>query len=484
MAAESLPSPTPGRAAILALRGHGVVRRVAAAAGETPVHLVGGMVRDAWLGRSTRDLDMVVSGRGEEIARRLADQLPARFVPLGGKEFASFRLVGEDFVLDLWDRGAMSLVEDLARRDLTVNSIAVALNDRVERVSDETVSGETVVDPFDGLVDLERRSLRATTEGSFLGDPLRVLRLPRLLAQLSGFEIEPATRDLARRAAPGLGGIAAERIREELLRLFTEDDTAEGFREMTALGLYPQLFLGRFRDPSSESESPSAQTERRRERRTERRTEAQLGAETAAREMAALPGAAGRLLARMAAIGLGQPGLSPASAAVVDSPTAKWASALLQVPQPRPAVALRRLVDLGYLSRRSSPPVRRLLRDPEPPPAGARGEIERRRALHRLGESWATALAWWGARAEVRGRRRQGEEQVREVLELLRREGDGILDPPALLSGLDVQELLGIPPGPRVGRVLEAIRRGQVEGRVRTREGAVAEVRRLGGREV
>jgi len=479
MAAEPSPSlsPAPGRAAVLALRDQAVVRRVAAVAGRNPVHLVGGVIRDAWLGRATRDLDLVVSGRGEEIARRLAGLLPARFVPLGGEEFASFRLVGKDFVLDLWDRGAMSLVEDLARRDLTVNSIAVALNAEVsDETGDETVGDETVVDPFDGRVDLEGRKLRATTERSFLGDPLRVLRLPRLLAQLPGFEVEPATRDLARRAAPGLRGIAVERIQEELRRLFTEDGTARGFREMTALGLYPELFAGRSPDRSAESESPWA--------RTEAETEAGLGAETAAREMEALPGAAERLVARMAEIGLTpDASSSPASAAGVDPPAAKWASALLQVPRKPADTVLRRLVEVGYLSRRSAQPVRRLLRDPEPPPAGAQGEIERRRALHRLAETWATALAWWGARTEVRGRRRQGEERAREVLELVRREGDRILHPPVLLSGLDVQELLEISPGPRVGKVLEAIRRAQVEGRVRTREEAVAEVRRVGGLE-
>jgi len=73
-----------------------------------------------------------------------------------------------------------------------------------------------VVDPFGGLADLERRVLRATTGQSFEGDPLRVLRLVRLLVRLPGFSVEPDTFELARGAAPRLPGIAAERIREEL----------------------------------------------------------------------------------------------------------------------------------------------------------------------------------------------------------------------------------------------------------------------------
>ena len=77
----------------------------------------------------------------------------------------------ERFVLDLWDRESASLEDDLARRDFTVNSFAVDLR------------GGGVADPFGGLGDLEQRTLRATTRGSFEGDPLRVLRLARLLLE-------------------------------------------------------------------------------------------------------------------------------------------------------------------------------------------------------------------------------------------------------------------------------------------------------------
>lgn len=457
--------PAAGLSAVLALRRHRVVRRVAevASAHGSPAHLVGGVVRDAWLGRTTQDVDAVVCGRGEEIARRLAEILPARFVPLGGKEFAAFRLVGDDFELDLWDREGMTVTEDLARRDLTVNALALELpGDPTAEAGSEAEGGgrrrgegraAPLVDPFGGVADLERRLLRATTPESFTGDPLRVLRVPRFVSQLAGFHVERETRELARRAAAGLSGVAAERIREELLRLFAAEGAARGLREMAALDLYPGLFVGRPGAPGTTGGTGDP------------------AAEVAAREMEALPAAGERLTALAEETGTETP---PA-----DLAAARWASALLRLPgtgdRAEPAAGgvagVERLRDLGFLSRRTAEPVLSLVRSPQPPPGGpgSAREIARRRVLHRLGPHWTTALVWWGARGWG-----AWEETVRELLELVREDGAWILDPPRLVTGDEVRDLLELPPGPELGGALERLRQAQVDGRVRTREEAVA----------
>src|SRR6185295_7088738 len=98
-------------------------------------------------------------------------------------------------------------------------------------------------------------------------------------------------------------------------------------------------------------------------------------------------------------------------------------------------------------------------------------ELGRRRFLHRAGRLWPTAACSLGARATDLDRWRAA---LRPLVELARREGAAILDPPRLLSGEEVQELLGIPPGPEVGKALAAVRAAQVAGTVRTREQAVA----------
>lgn len=434
-----IPASAAGLAAVWALHDHPVVRRVAATTREVPAHLVGGMIRDAWLGRPTCDVDVVVAGQGRGIAHRLAAVLPARFVALGGKEFAAFRLVGDGFHLDIWDRQATTLEEDLARRDFTVNSIALDLARR---------GPEALVDPHLGVADLERRRLRATTEASFEEDPLRVLRLSRFVVELSGFSAEGATRGLARRAAAGVARVAAERVRAELGRILAGADAHRGFEEMAATALYPGLLLDRPGDP--ELTGPAE------------RTAARLVA-----ELRALP-AAVEGLRRLAAE------VAPTLGLSLDLPAARLAAAVVHLPTQDAVAALKRLHDRGYLSQRELEPVRPLVEQPHLPPVETGITVAARRFLHRQGRMWATALALAGARASCDGETESWEVTSRRLLTLMAGDGDRILDPPRLLGGGEVRRLLGITPGPEVGRALAAVRRAQVDGTIQTRDEAEA----------
>jgi tRNA nucleotidyltransferase/poly(A) polymerase len=404
--------------------------------GPLACHLVGGVLRDRALGLPVHDIDAVVPARGREVAERLAVTLPARLVALGGKEFAAFRLVvlegGAEMEVDLWDRAGMSFADDLARRDFTVNSFAV-----------DARSG-AVTDPFDGLGDLRRRILRATTPASFTGDPLRVLRLPRLLLRLPGFAADPGTVVLARRAASLLPEVAAERVRDELAALFAHPEAHRGLALLIALDLYPGLWLGRPGEPG-----PSG---------------------TALSELEALPERIRDLR---------QIGTDLADAIDTDSARAARLAALFaNLPGGAvPLTHLERFRDAGYLTRGTASAVALLLSLPAPPadePAG-------RRWLHRAGPLWPTAACGHGARIAARSGDLPGwQEAVRRLADLARREGDTLFDPPRLLTGGEVQELLGIPPGREVGRVLDAVRGAQVDGTVRTRDEAVEMVRSLG----
>lgn len=412
---------------------HRAVRALLAASEGVECHLVGGVLRDRALGLPSHDIDAVVSSRGKEIAERLAEALPARFVLLGGKEFASYRLVGEDLVVDIWDRAGTSLYQDLARRDFTVNSIAF-----------DARAGE-VVDPFGGTGDLQRRVLRATTAESFTGDPLRVLRLPRLLLQLPGFSADPDTLGLARQASPLLSEIAAERVRDELTLLFDHPEAARGLTLLVALDLYPGLWLGR---PGEAGK---------------------IG--TALSELEALP----LCVRELREIDRGF-----AEAAVPR--IARLASLFASLPLPPPsgpAEALQRFRDAGYVTRQAAADVALLL-DLSVLPMD---EVARRRFLHRAGRLWPTAICSLGTRIAAHGAHGEGLARWRGALRLLadlaRREGETLLDPPRLVTGADVQELLGIPPGREVGRVLEAVRQAQVDGQVRSREEALERVRRF-----
>ena len=410
----------------------------AARAEGVEAHLVGGLLRDRLLGLPSRDYDAVVSGRGRDVSAAVAGALGAHLVHLGGKAFAAYRVVGaggDDWVLDVWDREGTSLAADLARRDFTVNSFALALGD-----GPPPAGGRRLVDPFGGAADVERRLLRATTADSLRGDPLRVLRLPRLLVQLPGFTADPGTLALAREAAPGLAGVASERVREELVLVFRSPEAGRALGLLAALGVYPGLWRG---EPGSRAPAD-------------------------ARAAGRAAGELERLERRAAAVRAAAPDAPPLD--LLAARAAATFAALSPTPAAAARDALDRFRDAGYLTRDLAERAARLLAEPEIPAA----ERDRRRFLHRLGPLWPTALAAHGARESDPEARDRWRRAVREVAALVARDGPEILDPPRLLGGDDVQRLLGVPPGPEVGRALDRVRRAQVEGMVTTRAEAEA----------
>lgn len=401
---------------------HPVAAALRAAAAGVPGHLVGGVVRDRLLGLPAADFDASVERDGLAIAERLAAALPARLVVLGGKSFAAYRLVAHRFVVDLWDREGSTLYHDLARRDFTVNALALDLD-----------SGE-LADPFDGQRDLADRVLRAVTTASFTGDPLRVLRLARLAVQLPGFAADPAALALARASSPALARIAAERVREELRLLFELPDAHHGLALLGELDLYPGLWLGR---PGESAAADIA---------------------GAIHEMECWARAA--LVFRRLALGW---------ADELDAPAARLAitfAHLAGAPEAA-AAALGRITAAGYLVRERAQRVAQLLAAVEVPS----GEPATRRFLHEAGELWPTAVCLLGARA-ARDREaaswNRWERWLRAIVELLESAQAEILQPPVLLDGDEIQELLGLPAGPAIGRARQRIRSAQVAGEVRT----------------
>ena len=199
-----------------------------AVGGRGEVYLVGGAVRDAYLRRPVSDLDFVGTGDGIELGQHVARSLQAAFYPLDTERRVGRVLVesaGRRLTLDFSSLRGKRLIEDLAARDFTVNAVALPLADL-----------STAIDPLGGLDDLRLKTLRACTPGALADDPLRTLRAVRLAVQLE-FRIEPATRELIRAAAAGLPQVAAERVRDEFMRIMGGTRVAPALRVMQALGL-------------------------------------------------------------------------------------------------------------------------------------------------------------------------------------------------------------------------------------------------------
>lgn len=167
-------------------------------------YLVGGVVRDALLGREAEylDLDFVMPAGSVETARAIARRYGAGFVVLD-QERQIARVVFEQATVDFALQEGGSLDQDLRRRDFTVN--AIAYDPRTH----------TLVDPLEGYEDLQRRWLRMLSPANLADDPLRLLRAYRQAAQL-GFQIEPQTEVAIAQLAPLIRQVAAERVQSEL----------------------------------------------------------------------------------------------------------------------------------------------------------------------------------------------------------------------------------------------------------------------------
>lgn len=182
---------------------------------------VGGAVRDQLLGRAIVDVD-VVCAKPEQAARAYAERSGGAPFPLSN-EHESWRVVLEDSRTVDFTPVHGSIQSDLARRDFTVNAIAVP------------VGGGDPVDPSGGREDLELRLIRAVSESIFEDDPLRLVRAVRLEREL-GFRMARLTEELVRSQAELVERAAGERVLAELERL-----DADGYRRLEELGLLARL---------------------------------------------------------------------------------------------------------------------------------------------------------------------------------------------------------------------------------------------------
>jgi poly(A) polymerase len=195
--------------------------------GAEGVWIVGGAVRDAALGEEVRDLDLAVAGDPNPVARAIAAELGDHAFELSA-EFRTWRVVSHEhgWQVDLTALRGERIEADLHERDFTIGAVAVPLGD-----------GEAI-DPYSGLHDLDARILRAVSDRSFAEDPLRLLRAPRLAAQLD-LEIEAKTAGLAREIASRAADPAGERQLAELRQLIGGPDPLRGLRLLGELELTP-----------------------------------------------------------------------------------------------------------------------------------------------------------------------------------------------------------------------------------------------------
>ncbi len=199
---------------------------------DQPVYLVGGAVRDALLRRTTHDLDFVVPANAINLARQVANRLNAAFYPLDEQNDTGRVVIlhpdgARDFV-DFTSYRGPNLEADLRARDFTCNALALELS---------TLS---LIDPLNGVLDLRGKRIRACSPQSFVQDPVRILRAVRQAAAL-GFHIQPETRQMMKDAVPLLDQVSPERKRDELFKILEGPRPATALKALDILGVLPHL---------------------------------------------------------------------------------------------------------------------------------------------------------------------------------------------------------------------------------------------------
>ena len=203
------------------------------------LYLVGGAVRDALLGLSVADIDLVNAPGGADFGRELAEALGGEVV--ASSQFGTHKIRAGGITFDLvmartesYARpGALpsvrpgGILDDLARRDFTINAMAVEV--RGESWGD-------LLDDFGGLADLRRGLVRTLHDGSFRDDATRILRAARYAGRYD-FRIEESTRRALDRDLAYLDAISGDRLRHELERVFDEPRAAPILRILRDAGV-------------------------------------------------------------------------------------------------------------------------------------------------------------------------------------------------------------------------------------------------------
>ena len=206
-------------------------------------YVVGGYVRDLFLERPSNDIDVVVVGSGIEVAAALKQKLGKRAYLSVFRNFGTAQVKFKGLEIEFVGARKESyshdsrkpvvengtLEDDQNRRDFTINALAVCLN--------QARFGE-LVDPFDGLLDLEDGLIRTPLDPdiTFSDDPLRMLRCVRFSTQLKFF-IEDETFEALRRNAERIKIVSGERIADELNKIMMTDHPSRGFIELYRCGL-------------------------------------------------------------------------------------------------------------------------------------------------------------------------------------------------------------------------------------------------------
>jgi len=455
-----------------------------------PCYVAGGYVRERLLKQPGRDVDFAVDGAAVPLARRVADDTGGAFYVLDEQTDAA-RIVyprPHDLTVDFAAMRGVDVIADLRARDFTINAMAVDVREWYE-------PEPQILDPCRGRGDLEARILRATSEHAFQQDPVRLLRALRFVATLN-LSIEPHTESWIRRDAPLVTQPSAERIRQELALMVASPGAADHLRHMDDLGLMrgviPELASlkglpqpdSRAADVYEHTLATIAEVER-----LSAFPDAQLGPDEAhslgpfAADLAAhfsetiCEKRRRSTLLKFAAM------LHGAGRSETSTGEADGGARFLGYERLSAEIATQVLTRLRFAAREIRL-VSTVVAQHTRPGLLVQGPPVTGKHIYRFFRDTGDAgidvliLSLAGYRAaqgaaSLEDHWRRHLELTSLMLDNYFRKAHVAVAPSPLVSGRDVMTLLGLQPGPEVGRLLEEVREAQAEGQVRTTKEAL-----------
>lgn len=215
---------------------------------EVDAYAIGGYVRDIFLKRESKDIDIVTVGKGIDLASLLHKKLGKESHLATFKNFGTAQVKFNDLEIEFvgarkesYNRGSRkpvvedgSLEDDQNRRDFTINALAIGLS--------KNNYGE-LLDPFDGIKDLENKLIRTPLDPdiTYSDDPLRMMRAIRFATQLN-FSIHPDSFNAISKNKERIGIVSAERITDELNKIILSPIPSIGFKLLFDSGLLHLIF--------------------------------------------------------------------------------------------------------------------------------------------------------------------------------------------------------------------------------------------------
>tara|TARA_Y100001970_G_scaffold154425_1_gene189222 strand:+ start:4719 stop:5948 length:1230 start_codon:yes stop_codon:yes gene_type:complete len=193
--------------------------------------LVGGFIRDLIIGKNKKqsdiDLDIVISKDPFLVGSDIAKKHNGKFIILD-KDRQIVRIIIREMTLDISPQISQSLIEDISRRDFTINSITFSLDSKL------------IFDPLNGIEDINKSLLRTHNERNLIDDPLRLLRCFRFVSEFN-FNIDKNLFDLIKRYKNLLDSVAAERIHYEFRKIIRGENSQKSILLINKINLFSSI---------------------------------------------------------------------------------------------------------------------------------------------------------------------------------------------------------------------------------------------------